>query len=84
MRKNKNDEKPIIITDKILRQSACQLEGWNWTWEVPVEGDSSYVERNFYRLHNCFVAIARSQNQGNLKQLLQHQQPIFEEKFCFL
>jgi hypothetical protein len=40
------------MQDKILRKSVCQLEGWNWTWEVPVEGDSSYVERNYYRLHN--------------------------------
>jgi hypothetical protein len=40
------------MQDKIVRQSVCQLEGWNWKGEVPVEGDSSYVERNFYRLHN--------------------------------
>ena len=40
------------MNDKILRKSVCQLEGWNWTWEVPIESDSSYVERNYYRLQN--------------------------------
>ena len=40
------------MNDKILRKSASELEGWQWKDEAPVEGDSSFVEMNFYRLHN--------------------------------
>ena len=39
------------MNDKILRKSVSEWEGWNWKGSPPVEGDSSFVEMNFYRLH---------------------------------
>ena len=38
------------MNDKILRKSISELEGWKC--KIPVEGDDSYVVRNYYRLHN--------------------------------
>lgn len=35
-----------------LNRSISQLEGWNWKGEIPVKGNSTYEEYNYYMLHN--------------------------------
>ena len=33
-------------------KSISQLEGWSWKGDIPVKGNSTYEEYNYYVLHN--------------------------------